>query len=512
MKQIIKIIDAVLNKVTMYRLTLYYLLVLVGAAVLLSFLGILPYSGFDLIIDTGIAIGICYLANRLLAAFFGAVTNNESALITALILVLIIPVKFPVNATFIVGASALAMLAKYLATVEKHHIFNPAAVSVAAFSLATDKVATWWIGTPVMLPLVLIGGILLLRKTQRESMVFPFLLINFFLLAAGVFLHGQPLSSIPLIWQKSMLDSAIFFFAFVMLTEPITSPTKKRLQEYYGAFVALLYITPQLRLLGIAISPELALCAGNALSYIINPQYRLALPLVSRKEVAPQTYLFSFTKPEDFRFTPGQYMEWTLPHHGVDARGNRRYFSIASSPTEQEIRVLIKYYTPPSSYKKTLVSLAPNQTIIASQLAGDFVLPKKTDVPLVFIAGGVGIAPFVSMTEQIIEKKQQSNIILLFANRTVEDIVFADLFAKAAAYGVKTVYTLTADTVPDNWQGERGHITAELITRTVTDYRTRTFYLSGPQLMVQRFEEMLKSMNVAPKNIVVDFFPGYSES
>ncbi|HSX40660.1 MAG TPA: hypothetical protein VLF68_03525 [Candidatus Saccharimonadales bacterium] len=508
-----KFIDTFLNKITMYRLTLYYLGALVSAAVIYSFLGILPYSPVDIVFDTTIAITVCFVANKVFAKFFGAVTNNESALITALILVLIVPLKFPVNITFLIGAAGLAMLAKYLATVEKHHIFNPAAVSVAAFSLATDKVATWWIGTPVMLPFVLLGGLLVLRKIQRGSMVFSFLITVFLLLAGATLFHTGSLTSIFSAWQKSIFGSALFFFAFIMLTEPITSPTHKRLQQYYGVFVAFLYATPQLRLLGFAISPELALCGGNMFSYIVNPQYHLKLPLRLKKIIAPQTYLFSFSKPDDFHFAPGQYMEWTLPHKNVDSRGTRRYFSIASSPDEQDLLILLKYYTPPSSFKKTLVSMEQNQSVIASQLAGDFILPKDTKKPLVFVAGGVGIAPFRSMVAQIIEKKQQRDIILFFANRHKEDIVFADLFEQAKLYGLKTIYTLTdIVAVPPDWSGEKGYITTQMLQKYIPDCQDRIFYLSGPQLMVERFKTTLEQMHIKKNHIVVDFFPGYSDT
>jgi len=509
----IKFIDSVLNKITMYRLTLYYLIFLVGTAVVFSFFGFLAYNPFDILLDTLIAVVVSFIANYTFARIFKAVTNVESVFITALILVLIIPIKFPTNAAFFIFASIFAMGAKYLLTIEKRHLFNPAAISVVAISLISNYSATWWIGTPIMVPFVIVGGLLLIRKTRRETLVFNFLLAYFFLIATGTLLHGSSIVSIISNLQLSIFHSALFFFTFVMLTEPMTSPTTEKLQGYYGYLVALLYATPQLRLISIGFTPEMALSIGNVFSFFFSPNYRLDSSFKWKKQLSFDTFAFTFERKSDFKFIPGQYMEWTLPHKDTDSRGNRRYFSIASSPTENDIMMTVKFYNPSSSYKKALFNMIEGQKIIASQVAGDFTLSKDFKKPLVFIAGGVGIAPFRSMIQYAIDKQLQSNIVLFYSNRTANEILFSDIFQKAESYGVKTVYTLTdVNNIPVDWQRERGYITEAMIKQNVGDYYQRTFYISGPQLMVQNFEKLLLEMKVKKGNIITDFFPGYTEN
>ena len=262
-----KYIDELLNKITMYRLTLYYLIFLVGVAAVLSFFGFLSYNPLDILINSFVAVGVCYMANLIFAKLSGAVTNVESVFITALILVLIIPVKFPVNITFLIGASFLAMATKYLLTVEKRHLFNPAASAVAAITLLSpEHTATWWVGTTVLVPFVFFGGLLLIRKIKREKMVFNFLLGVLIFSAVGAILNSGTLNAILHTWQLSIFHTALFFFAFVMLTEPLTSPSRTKLQVYYAYFVALLYATPQVRLFSLGLSPELALSLGNIFS------------------------------------------------------------------------------------------------------------------------------------------------------------------------------------------------------------------------------------------------------
>ena len=139
-------------------------------------------------------------------------------------------------------------------------------------------------------------------------------------------------------------------------------------------------------------------------------------------------------------------------------------------------------------------------------------MPNNMSTPMVFIAGGVGIAPFRSMIQYIIDKKLSTNIVLFYSNRTPQDILYADIFEKAKQNGVKTVYILTdAKSAPENWQGKVGYISEQMIKQEVPDYVGRIHYLSGPQMMVERFQDLLKGMGV-PRNLIkTDFFPGYNE-
>ena len=109
-----KTIDNFLNKITMYRLTLYYLILLICVAILLSLLGIVKYNPLDIAINALAAVIVGFIFNFIFAKLFKAVTNVESVYITSLILALIVPVTYPQNLTFIVFAAAVSMASKYL--------------------------------------------------------------------------------------------------------------------------------------------------------------------------------------------------------------------------------------------------------------------------------------------------------------------------------------------------------------------------------------------------------------
>ncbi len=494
----------------MYRLTLYYLIFLVGSASLLSFLGFFKTFSFDdILISSGIVIITSYISNYIFSKLLSAPTNVESVYITALILVLIVPVRLPVDLPFLVAASVVAMASKYLLTIEKTHVFNPAAVSVAAIALLSpEHTATWWIGTPIMFPFVLAGGLLLIRKIERANMVFTFLIAYLVIIGSATILSG---GSIFKVWEISLLRTALLFFAFVMFTEPITSPSVSKFRDYYAYVVAFFYATPQLNFLSIGLTPEIALLLGNVFSYIVNPKYKLVLPLKFTNWLSPTTAEFAFALPQKIKFNPGQYMEWTLPHKNTDSRGNRRYFSISSTPNEEDLKVTVRFNNPSSSYKQFLSKMREGDKIFASQLSGDFVLSDDPK-PIALIAGGVGVAPFKSMIQDIIEKGIKKDIILIYSNKTEDEIIFKDLFEKAKGYGVKTVYVLTdVEHLPLGWTGEKGRLNQDKIREIIPDYNQRIFYLSGPQLMVQSFQEILKEMGVKRTQVKKDFFPGYEE-
>lgn len=507
-----KLVDYFLNQFTMYRLTLYFLIGLMFYALVLSTLSFLPYKPLDILISVFLTIFFGYISNVIFAKLFKATTNIESVFITALILNLIITPKLPFNSGFLALVAIFAMAVKYLPTIEKRHVFNPAAAAAAGFAmLFPDHTATWWVGTPAMFIPVLIGGYLLVRKIRRERLVFTFIGTYLFLALGFSIVNSGSLSTVANTLRIIFLQSPLIFFSCVMLTEPLTSPTTKKMRSWYSIFVAFLYATPQLRLLKIILTPEWALIWGNVFTYFVSPNYRLKLPLLAKYKLTPDTYLFTFGQADNFKFTPGQYMEWTLQHKKSDSRGNRRYFSLASSPTEANPMLLIKFYDPSSSYKKALLA-NEDLKIISAGLAGDFTIPKDPSRKLVFIAGGVGIAPFRSIIKYLLDTGQKRDIILIFANRHREDIIFSDLWKQAEAVGVRTVYILTdKEAVPEGWTGRAGHIDEPAIQEIVPDYGQRTFYVSGPQLMVQNFEDVLRKTGVSKNHIITDFFPGYSE-
>ncbi len=503
----IKRIDDALNRITMYRLMLFYLVVLVGVAALLCFVKVLPYDRWVLVGTTAFFVVSCWTTNTLFTRTFGVPPNVESVHISALILVLIFTPPKALSDLIVLGwVAVLSMASKYILAIRGKHLFNPVALAAVLIALTPNKVASWWVGSAPLLPIVLFGGLLVVRKIRRFDLVASFLLAALgTVLVVSVINQHNPLLEL----ERTVLYSPLLFFAFVIVTEPLTTPPTRRLQVVYGTLVGILF-APPFHLGGLFFTPELAILIGNVLSYIVSSKVKLVLTLKQKLLIAPGIYDFIFMPDRKLAFAPGQYMEWTLGHPDPDNRGNRRYFTLASSPTETEIRLGIKFYEHSSSFKRAMLAMQPETEVMAGQLTGDFVLPDNPSQKCVFIAGGIGITPFRSMIRYLLDTDQQCSIVLLYANKTADEIVYKDVFDHAVQQiGLKIVYVLSdAEQVPRGWIGQVGRIDANLIAAEVPDYKSSVFYVSGPSAMVASFEELLVKMGVSKRQIRTDFFPG----
>ncbi|MEK7450391.1 MAG: RnfABCDGE type electron transport complex subunit D [Patescibacteria group bacterium] len=504
-----RFIENFLDQITMYRLVLYYLTALILNALIFSFLGIISFSPFSIIFSTAVLVTVSFVANKVFAKIFNAPTNIESLYISALILALIItPSQSIQGAVFLGLAGFLAMASKYILAINKKHIFNPAAIAVFLIAIAINQPASWWVGSFAMIPITLLGGLLMVKKIQKTDLVFSFLVTTLFVIVTFAIFNGSNLFAML---NQALLHSALLFFALIMLTEPSTTPPAKKTQVGYGILVGILY-SSQLHIQNFDITPEMALLTGNIFSYLVSPKQKLILFLKEKIQIAPDIFDFVFTPKEKFSFAPGQYMEWTFQHPDTDARGNRRYFTIASSPTENELRFGIKFYPQGSSFKNTLINIGHDVPIVSSQLTGDFTLPKDEKQKLVFIAGGIGITPFRSIIKYLVDVNEKRGIILIFTNRQYSDIIYGNIFDKAKAdLGIKTIYTLTDESqIPKDWSGKVGRIDEKMIREEIPDFRERIFYLSGPHSMVNAFEKTLLDMGISKSKIKTDFFPGYA--
>jgi ferredoxin-NADP reductase/Na+-translocating ferredoxin:NAD+ oxidoreductase RnfD subunit len=506
-----RLIDHFLDRITMYRLLLYYLLVLLGAAMLLGHLGYLSYSPLAIAGDAIYLTLICWLANRVFAYVWEVPHNPESSLITALILALIITPHTGVqNLLFLSAAGGLAIASKYILAIRGQHVFNPAAVAVALTAFGGSQSASWWVGNAPLMPLVVVGGLLLVRKIRRGQMVATFLVIALITTATLAAMHHGNVAATT---RNLLLHSSLFFMAFVMLTEPLTSPTRLRQQHWYGVLAGALF-PPQIHLGTLYSTPELVLVVSNIFSYIISPKVKLLPQLTQKISWGPSVKDFVFTADRKFKYRPGQYMEWTLPHQQPDNRGSRRYFTLASSPTENNLRLGVRFYNKSSSFKQAMWSMDEVTPVAAGQLGGDFTLPRDKRHKLVFIAGGIGITPFRSMLKYLVDTDDRRTVTMLYSERDPADLAYDDVLQEAQQQlGAKIVYALGGKVPPNvTLPGtvRSGKITAHMIKEEIPDYEQRLFYISGSHSMVTALKDSLRSLGVADHNIRIDFFPGYA--
>lgn len=483
----------------MYRLVLYFLIILAGTGLIYSFFGTLPFDPISYIFSFSFILTVSLITNYVFSKVFKAPTNVESVYISGLILGLIItPPEEMTQIIFVAWAAVLAMALKFTFAINRKHLFNPVAISVMLTYFFLQNSASWWMGTLSMMPLVTIGGFLIVKKLRRWDLVLSFFAFTIATTAAYALTEGR--DPIDLIW-RSISHTPLFFFAGIMLTEPLTTPPTKLLRMVYGGLIGILF-SPQFNFAGFYTTPEMALVFGNVFSYIVSPKYKLMLSLKEKLKLTPDTYDFVFSLPAPIKFTPGQYMEFTFDHPAPDSRGNRRYLSLASSPTEPEIRLGVKFGEPPSSFKKNLLNLTADQKIVASQLIGDFTLPKDKNKKLVLMAGGIGITPYRSILKYLIDNGERRDIVVLYSAGGEDHFVYRDVLAEAEEkLGIRTIFINTKT---------HGHLNIERLAKEIPDYMDRTFYISGSHGVVSAFEGLVKSLKVPGGQIVTDYFPGFA--
>lgn len=509
-------IDARLDQIGMYRVVTLALLFLVVCSLALGTLGLLPYGPVEQLLSLASTVVVALGLNVLCAKLWRVHANHESALITALILFfLIVPASLArLELTFIiVAATAVAILSKYVIAWRRQHILNPAAAGAvglaalyALYPLPPGYFESgWWIAQPALFLPLLLAGSLVVTKVRKWQPVMAFLGVAFvvFLFEEWRF-SGEVLQRAPQFW----LSGPSLFLAFFMLTEPFTSPPTTRLQNLYGGVVGFLSQTT-LFLPVLKMTPELALLIGNVAFFPSSLRQKLFLELIEKRRIARDTYEFLFKKPAGLRFSAGQYLEWMLPHTPTDARGVRRYFTIASAPSESVLRLALKVMpdSSGSTYKDALCQLDAGEAIIASQLAGDFTLPADRSEKLGFIAGGIGVTPFVSHVHHMLDSDQTHDTVLYYCNNTCDEIAYHELWERAAAqFAFSIVHMITEEAVEPPY--EHGFITLETLERRTPDYGDRRWYLSGPPGMVNAYERLLREAGVPRRQIVKDFFPG----
>jgi ferredoxin-NADP reductase len=215
-----------------------------------------------------------------------------------------------------------------------------------------------------------------------------------------------------------------------------------------------------------------------------------------RTELAPQIWEYAFKPEQPVDFIPGQYADFHILQPLDDPRGQSRVFSMTSLPSDDTVRFVAKFIPPLSPYKQALQSLQPGDELRLDEAMGDLVLPKLPTIPLVFIAGGIGLASFVSMLQSLLAAREEREIYLFYVVRSRQEQIFRDVLG-AYPLALKTVaiapHRLTAQEIIDSTPPEA------------------YMYLSGSQRFVEGLCTDLLAGSVPHEQIVFDYFDGYAD-
>ena len=445
--------------------------ILAGIALIETFLGWLPYTPIELIFSLGILLFTTRVSNALFALFAKTTPTHESAYITAFILFFILsPLQSATDALFFILAGALAMFSKYLLTPGKVHIFNPAAVAAFVLSIMGTGLVTWWVGTAVLLPYVLIIGFFVLRREKQFKMFFVFIAAGL----AAFILRGLFTGTLSVAtFVHFVIASPVFFLGAFMLTDPRTLPWTKQDRLRYatltGAVFALVALLPPL-----LATPALALLVGNAFAAMTGKRKRYALSLHHSAELSKGVYEFTFTTDQPLDFRPGQYMEWSLPHASPDKRGSRRYFFLTSVPDSHEVKFVTTMPVESSTFKDALRLLEEGETIQVLGCMGGALFPKDPTQKILAVADGLNIAPFISMFRMLADRHERRDMVLIYSARTPLAFSYQkELDLIKDSIGLRVIYVPADFTELTNWTGPSGKVTQERIESMVPDFKER---------------------------------------
>jgi ferredoxin-NADP reductase len=234
--------------------------------------------------------------------------------------------------------------------------------------------------------------------------------------------------------------------------------------------------------------------------------------LKHRELVARQTVAFYFEKPRGFQFKPGQFVDLTLiDPTETDEEGNKRSFSIASAPSSGTLTIVTRMRQ--SAFKRTLGSLPIGGEVELEGPMGAFVLPEPPR-NLVFVAGGIGITPFLSMLRDVSEVSSVEDWVLFYSNREPDDAAFLEELTRLhdRRVGFRLVATMTAHpTLEQPWAGETGRIDQQMLLKHLANPAEPTYYIAGPPEMIRGTRQLLADLGIARRSIRFEVFLGYEQ-
>ncbi len=209
-------------------------------------------------------------------------------------------------------------------------------------------------------------------------------------------------------------------------------------------------------------------------------------------------------KGEVFSFKPGQYVMLAL----YDKKGEiwqKRPFSICSSPLNKDyFQLAIKVH---GEFTQKITTLKEGDSVGVSGPNGFFTFNEAKMKEVVFLAGGIGITPFMSAIYYISEKNLPNKVTLLYSNKTKEDILFFEKLKSISQKhkNIKVIFTLT-DNFPNSWEYEKERIDKTMLKKYCFPFGEKYFSLCGPLKFMESIASQLKEYGISEDHIKMERF------
>jgi ferredoxin-NADP reductase len=199
-------------------------------------------------------------------------------------------------------------------------------------------------------------------------------------------------------------------------------------------------------------------------------------------------------KPQKHTFTPGQATEVSINKNGWKIE--KRPFTFTCLPDSDYLEFTIKTYPSHKGVTNELLQLKKNDSLILHDVFGAITYKGEG----VFIAGGAGVTPFISIFRDLNSRNETGNNKLIFANKTRGDIILADEFQKLLG---KSFINILSDEKANGYA--HGQITEGFLKAHISD-STKNVYICGPPPMMDAIEKQLADLKIDEKLIIKEVF------
>jgi ferredoxin-NADP reductase len=235
------------------------------------------------------------------------------------------------------------------------------------------------------------------------------------------------------------------------------------------------------------------------------------IKLLESSTIAEGTMAFKFEKPAGYSFMAGQATDWTLiDPPETDAEGNSRSFTICAAPDDAFLRLATRMRD--TAFKRTLKNMKVGDTISIDDPWGEFTLHEDTTIEAVFLAGGIGVTPSISVIRDAALSGASRMITLFLSNRRPEDAPFMGELEEATKHNdsIRIIASMTEmEKSSQKWDGEKGFIDKAMLQRHLPNINKPIYYIAGPPQMVAAMKDVLLKAGIDETKIRLDDFLGY---
>jgi Na+-transporting NADH:ubiquinone oxidoreductase subunit F len=226
--------------------------------------------------------------------------------------------------------------------------------------------------------------------------------------------------------------------------------------------------------------------------------------IASIEKTTPGVTIFGLRAQDGSRlgFEPGMFVMLFYRDPATGAEINRA-FSFASDPSEDTIDFAIAMIN--GRFTSKLDTAKIGDVFYVTGPYGQFKLDTTKDKKVLFIAGGTGIAPFLSMLRHIKKSNIDMDIGVIYSTKHPSEIIRkSELEEFTEALKLRLVVTVTRPDGLEGWEGEKGHIDADMIKRHFPDVLDRGCYICGPLGFIKALKAALASIGMPEAGIKAD--------